>query len=57
MYKSKKYKSINNIEHQISYKGMYGAKGEKRSPRKKKTSAEIERQNQINKVNKVLYNL
>lgn len=53
MYKSKKYKSINNIEHQISYKGMYGAKGEKRSPRKKKTSAEIERQNQINKVNKV----
>lgn len=53
MYKEKIWKSINNIEHHISFKGKYGAKGEKRGARKKKTPEEIERQNLINKRNKV----
>lgn len=37
----------------ITYKGNYGAKGEKRSPRRKATSLQIEKQNQKNRENRV----
>ena len=37
----------------ITYKGNYGAKGERRQPRKKATSEQIEKQNQRNRENRV----
>lgn len=42
------------IEHEIKYNGRYGAKGEKRAPRKKATPEQIQKQNQYNKEKKVL---
>lgn len=40
-------------DHEFHWKGNYGAKGEKRSPRTKKTSKEIEYQNRWNKSKKI----
>ena len=40
------------IEHEIKYNGRYGAKGEKRAPRKKATPEQIQKQNQYNKEKK-----
>lgn len=40
-------------EHEYSYVGNYGAKGEKRAKRKKATPEQIARQNQINRINRV----
>ena len=37
-------------EYEYNFKGNYGAKGEKRAPRRKRTSEEIARQNHSNKV-------
>lgn len=42
------------IEHEIKYAGKYGAKGEKRKPRKKATPEQIKKQNQYNKEKTVL---
>lgn len=42
------------IEHEIKYAGKYGAKGEKREPRKKATPEQIKKQNQWNREKKVL---
>lgn len=42
------------IEHEIKWAGKYGAKGEKRAPRKKATPEQIRRQNQWNKEKLVL---
>lgn len=53
MYIEKTYIGINAIEHEISYKGNYGAKGEKRAPKVKRTPEQIERQNRVNKENRV----
>jgi len=47
------YKFKNSIEHELKFVGKYGCKGEKRAPRRKKTPAEMEWQNHINKVNRV----
>lgn len=41
----------NSIETDIVYAGNYGAKGEKRAPRRKATPEQIKRQNQRNKEN------
>lgn len=48
-YKETVYRSDNCIEYGYSFKGMYGAKGEKRAPRKKATPEQIKRQNRLNK--------
>lgn len=41
------------IEHEYKYMGKYGAKGEKRAPRKKATPEQMERQNHANKIKRV----
>lgn len=41
------------IENELKYMGNYGAKGEKRAPRKKATPEQIAKQNLINKIKKV----
>jgi hypothetical protein len=41
------------IEHVISHRGRYGAKGEKRTERKKPTPEQIKKQNQKNKENRI----
>ncbi len=48
-YKDYIYRLGNSNEHEIRFKGLTGAKGEKRTPKKKRTSEEIARINQINK--------
>ena len=42
-----------SIEYEYKYKGNYGAKGEKRQPKKKATPEEIAKHNQYNKVKTV----
>lgn len=42
------------IEHEYKCAGKYGAKGEKRAPKKKATPEQIEKQNQWNREKKVL---
>ena len=41
-----KYVFKNSIEYEIHWNGHYGAKGEKRAPKRKSTSAEVKKQNQ-----------
>lgn len=41
------------IEHECKYMGNYGAKGEKRAPRKKATPEQMERQNHANKIKRI----
>lgn len=43
----------NSIEHEIKCEGRFGAKGEKRAPKKKATPEQIKKQNYRNKVNKI----
>lgn len=52
-YREKTYRSDNYIEHEILFRGRYGAKGEKRSPRKKASSEQIQKQNQRNRENRL----
>lgn len=52
-YHQKIYKSDNFIEHEIRHKGLYGAKGEKRAPKKKATPEQIKKQNLKNKINRI----
>lgn len=52
-YKRKKYTFPDSIEYEFVYAGKYGAKGEKRAPRKKKTKEQIKKQNQKNRENLV----
>lgn len=42
-----------STEHEFRYAGSVGAKGEKRAPKKKPTKAQMERQNQINRENRL----
>ncbi len=49
MYTDYIYDLIDSIEHEIKFKGRYGAKGEKRGPRKKATPEQMARQNQWKK--------
>lgn len=46
------YRFKNSIEYEYKFLGKYGAKGEKRAPKKKATKEQIARQNQINRENK-----
>lgn len=52
-YKQNIYRSANVIEYEIRYKGKYGAKGEKRAPRRKPTPNQIKKQNLKNKINRI----
>lgn len=45
-YKIKTYRTDNYIEYEVTHKGRYGAKGEKRSPKKRITPEIIRKQNQ-----------
>lgn len=47
------YRSPWCIEHVLYWEGNYGAKGEKRSERKKATADQIKRQNQKNRENRI----
>ena len=49
-YIENNYISANFIEHEIYFKGNYGARGEKRAERKKPTPLEIKKNNHWNKV-------
>ena len=46
MYKLDIYRFPTSTEYEYKYAGNYGAKGEKRAPKQKKTPEDIERQNQ-----------
>lgn len=48
-YRKKVYRFQGSVEYEYTYAGKYGAKGEKRAPKKKATKAQIKRQNQKNK--------
>lgn len=50
-YREKKYPLGDTIEHEIHYAGKYGAKGEKRAPKKKATPEQIKKQNRWIKIN------
>lgn len=52
-YIEKTYKSDNYIEHEILFRGKYGAKGEKRRPKRKASSEQIKKQNQRNRENRL----
>ena len=52
-YRRKRYKCGPCIDVEYTWAGNYGAKGEKRAPRKKATPEQIEKQNQRNKENRV----
>lgn len=52
-YIEKIFRSKNVIEHEFSYKGKYGAKGEKRAPKKKATKEQIAYQNQVNREKRI----
>jgi hypothetical protein len=53
VYWQKRWDFLNSIEYEFTYKGNYGAKGEKRAARCKRTPEQIVRQNEINRKNKV----
>lgn len=53
MYTEVIYDLGESMEHEMYYAGKYGARGEKRAPKRKPTPAQIKRQNQINKTNMV----
>lgn len=52
-YIEKIYRSPHAIEHEFSFKGRYGAKGEKRAPRRKATKEQIRRQNLLNRIKRI----
>ena len=52
-YIEKIYRAKNVIEHEFSYKGKYGAKGEKRAKKIKPTKEQIAKQNQTNRENRI----
>lgn len=52
-YIHKQYIFPDSIEHEYYYRGNYGAKGEKRSPKRARTPEEIKAVNQLNKEKRV----
>lgn len=48
-YEEKIYEYYSSIEHEMSWVGNYGARGEKRNPKRKATKEEIAKQNQRNR--------
>lgn len=53
MYWRDVWRFTNSNEYEFKYPGKYGAKGEKRAPRKKITPEQIRKQNQANREKKV----
>lgn len=53
MFKLDIYRFDNSTEYEYKFAGNYGAKGEKRSPKRKRTPEEIERQNQYQRTKTV----
>lgn len=53
MYRKDTWSFRNSNEYEIKYKGRYGAKGEKRAPRKKATREQIKKQNQLKREKEV----
>ena len=53
MYNRDRWIFSNSIEIEYKYAGKYGAKGEKRTKRKKPTPEQVAKQNQINKENRI----
>jgi len=47
------YKFLNTIEYEYKWAGNYGAKGEKRAPKKEATPEQIKKQNQKNRENRM----
>lgn len=45
------YRFLNSIEYEYKWAGNYGAKGEKRAPKKKATPEQVKKQNQKNREN------
>ena len=52
-YRKLTYHFKNSIEHEYHHKGRYGAKGEKRQPKKEVTKEQIALQNQRNRENRM----
>lgn len=52
-YRADIYYFVNSIEHEYKFAGNYGAKGEKRAPRKKATPEQVKYQNQVNRINRM----
>lgn len=52
MYWKDTYRFLRSIEYEYKYPGRYGAKGEKRQKREKKTPEQIAKQNQLNREKK-----
>ena len=52
-FMEKIYRSLWCIEHELYYRGRYGAKGEKRAAKRKPTPEQIKKQNQKNKENRI----
>lgn len=52
-YKKKIYRFKDSNEYEYTYAGKYGAKGEKRKPKKKISKEQIKRQNQKNKETRI----
>lgn len=53
MYRLKKYRFKGSTDYEYSYVGNYGAKGEKREPKRKPTPEQIRKQNQHNREKKM----
>ena len=49
MFAIDSYYLINHIEHEYTYPGRYGARGEKRKKKKKATPEQVAKQNQYNR--------
>ena len=52
-YWQKRWEFLNSIEYEYTYAGNYGAKGEKRCKRQKRTPEQVKKQNAINRKNYV----
>lgn len=52
-YTRKRWEFPNSIEYDFTWAGNYGAKGEKRAPRVKKTPEQVKKQNALNRKNYV----
>lgn len=53
MYWKDVWRFLTSNEHEYKYLGKYGAKGEKRLPKKKATPEQVKKQNQLNREKKV----
>ena len=54
MYQEKIYHHPHSVEHHFTFAGNYGARGEKRAPKKTKSTEAVKRYNQILKARKMM---